>query len=209
MRKLKYFESFAEYLLFDIDDIHWSKATVSLSILIGNDVTDLNKIKKMIDDYKITYIRNDEWSGGPTNREWMSMYCHEFGLNETQAWKAYKPCVTLTIHIENFGKIVLGFSIYSKKIYSFDTSKIGKEENCPRCNGTGIDNNRQCARSGCHKGKIINLEYKSEINHISKFLKEEVWKKSLTYDEVIDKFNIDVENDFNFTSIIDDNPGMS
>jgi hypothetical protein len=207
MRNLKYFESFKDELVFDIDDLHWSKATVSLSILRGNDVTDLNKIKKMIYDYKITYIRNDEWSGGPTNREWLRLYHNDFGLNEVEAWKAYKPCVKLTIHIENFGNIVLGFSIYSKKIYSIDTSKIGKEENCPRCNGTGMENDRQCRR--CHKGKIINLEYKSEINHISKFLKEEVWKKNLTYDEVIDKFNLDVEDDFNFTSIIDDNPGIN
>ena len=68
MRKLKYFESF-ETLTFDIDDLYWTKATISLSILRGNDVTDLNKIKKMIEDYKITYIKNDEWGGGPTKTE--------------------------------------------------------------------------------------------------------------------------------------------
>ena len=208
MKYLKQFESFDDVLIFDTQDIYYSKAKVSLSILRGTDVTDLDKIKKMIDDYKITYIKNDEWGGGPTNREWLRLYHNDFGLNESEAWKAWKPCVKLTIQIENFGSIVLGFSIYSKKIYSFDTSKIGKEMNCPRCNGTGIDNNGQC-RSGCRKGKIINLEYESEIKHISKFLKEEVWLKNLTYDNVIDKFKIDVEDDFNFTSIIDDNPDMS
>ena len=157
MKYLKHFESFDDVLTYDIQDIYHSKATISLSILRGNDVTDLDKIKKMIGDYKITYIRNDEWGGGPTNREWIGMYCHEFGLNEAEAWKAYKPCVKLTIHVENFGDIVLGFSIYSKKIYSFDTSRIGKEMNCPRCNGTGIDNNGQCTRSGCRKGKNNKL----------------------------------------------------
>jgi hypothetical protein len=209
MKYLKLFESFDNVLTFDVGDIYWTNATISLSILRGTDVTDLDKIKKMIDDYKITYIKNGEWGGGPTNREWLRLYHNNFRLNEAEAFRAYKPFVKLTIKIENFGSIVLGFSIYSKKIYLFDASRIGKETNCPRCNGTGIDNNRQCTISGCRKGKIINSEYESEIKHISKFLKEEVWLKKLTYDEVIDKFNIDVEDDFNFTSIIDDNPGMS
>lgn len=208
MKHIQRFESF-DVLSYDIEDIYWSKATVSLSIARGNDITDLSKIKKIIEDYKVMYIRNDEWGGGPTNMEWLSKYCHEFGLNCAEAWKAYKPHVKLTININNFGFVCLGFSIYSKKIYSFDKSRIGKEMDCPRCNGTGIDNNRQCTSSGCRRGKTINFgEYKKEIENMYKFLEEEVWLKRLTYDEVIDEFKIDVEEDFDFTSIIDDNPGL-
>jgi hypothetical protein len=203
MRKLKYFESF-ESLTFDIDDLHWTKATISLSILRGKDVTDLGKIKKMIEDYKITYIKNDEWGGGPTNREWLQMYCGEFGLNEAQAWNAYKPCVKLNIQIESFGVATIGFSIYSKKSYTIDFQNLGKKIDCDRCQGTGVGPTGQCTRYGCRRGKLEDTDYDKEKDHLSQYLKKNVFDAKLTYDKVIDMFNIDVQDNFDYTSIIED-----
>lgn len=203
MRKLKYFESFEE-LAFDIDDLYWTKATISLSILRGNDVTDLNKIRKMIEDYKITYIKNDEWGGGPTNREWLRMYCSEFGLNEAEASKAWKPCVKLNIQIENFGVATIGFSIYSKKAYTIDFQSLGKKIDCDRCHGTGVGPTGQCTRYGCRRGKLEDTEYDKEKDNLSQYLKKNVFDAKLTYDEVIDMFNIDVQDNFDYTSILED-----
>ena len=199
MRNLKYFESFD--LVYDIDDLHWTKATISLSILKGDDVTDLDKIKRMIEDYKITYIKNDEWGGGPINREWLQMYCGEFGLNLAQVWKSYKPCVKLNIEIENFGFATIGFSIYNKKAYTINFENLGKKIDCDRCNGTGVGPTGQCTRYGCRGGRIEDKEYEKEKSHFSQYLKKEVFDSKLTYDEVVDKFNIDVQDNFNFSTI--------
>jgi hypothetical protein len=189
-------------LVFDIDDFYWSRANVSLSISGGENVTgDLDKIEKMISDYKTTYIKNRECIGSPPNREWVDMYSHEFRLGGSTIYS--KPLVLLTIHIKDFGYIVLGFSIWSKKISSMDVSRIGKEIDCPRCGGTGINWGR-CTKTGCRGGRIINPEWSGEIKKISEFITTEIWDKKLTYDEVIDNFNIEVVGDFNFTPISDD-----
>lgn len=199
MRKIKYFESFD--LSFDIDDLHWTKATISLSISRGNDVTDINKIKKMIEDYKITYIKNNEWGGGPTNREWLEIYCSEFGLNVAQAWKGYKPCIKLNIHVENFGIAIIGFSIVSKKAITMNIENLGRKINCDRCNGTGVGFGGQCTRYGCKRGKIDDEDYNKETTHLSQYIKKNIFDKGLTYDVVIDMFNIDVQDNFNYSSI--------
>lgn len=39
------------------------------------------------------------------------------------------------------------------------------------------------------------------LTNLSQYLKRNVFDDKLTYDEVIDKFDIDVEDNFNFTTI--------
>ena len=110
----------------------------------------------------------------------------------------------MNIQIENFGVATIGFSIYSKKVYTINLEKLGRKIDCDRCHGTGVGPTGQCTRFGCRRGKLEDTEYEKEKDHLSQYLKKNVYDAKLTYDEVIDMFNIDVQDNFDYTSILED-----
>ena len=167
MKYIKLFEAFTDD---EIVEVQWNlvgaKTDVSLSIGCGVPVTDINKIKEIIKDYHITYVKNKEWSGGPTNREWVRRWHNEFKTTYSLAWHAWKPQIVLTINTK-VGIVNLGFSLISKV-----------------CNSISI-------------GEDVGESH----TQLKKYLKKEVFDKQLCFDEVIIKFDLDVEGDFEYDAM--------
>lgn len=74
---------------------------------------------------------------------------------------------------------------------------------CDSCHVTGVGPTGQCNRHGCRRGKLEDIDYDKEKDNLSKYLKKNVFDAKLTYDEVIVKFDIDVQDSFNFSTIED------
>jgi len=174
MKHLKLFESFEEDDL-GIIDLYGSSCTISISIGVRYDCSKVELVPQMIEDYKDMYIRNDEWSGGPCNTEWLEKYHSEFNTTVDSARRAWKPVVVLNIKTDKFGVIKIGFSIYSKKIASFDWSKMG----------------------------VKDEYYQKSLSNLHDYLKEEILDKKMTFDEVINF--LDLKCDFYYSSIQEDN----
>jgi hypothetical protein len=197
MKFIKLFENFNDIDSdFGISELYYSNATISLSIGRGKDVTDVNLVNQMIEDYKVMYVKNNEWGGGPTNREWIKKYHNDFGLTEDRAYQAYKPNVMLNVNANGFGIMKFGFSIINKKCVSFNWGDSGKKMDCENCNGTGLVGQVVCRRC---KGtrKVINPEYESSNIELIKYARN-IYMEHLTFDEVILKLQLEVENDFDF-----------
>jgi hypothetical protein len=129
----------------------------------------------MISDYKEMYIRNKEWFGGPCNREWLNKYYKEFNTSLNVAANAWKPNVVLNVKTDNFGIIRMGFSIYSKKITTFDWSKM----------------------------ETSKYYYEKSLDSLRKYVEKEIFRSKMTFDEVINF--LDLKCDFTFSSIEEDN----
>ena len=137
----------------------------------------LKKIPEIIDDYKEMYIRNNEWVGGPCNKEWLIKYHRFFDVTYQDAAHAWKPAVILIVHTNGFGNIKLGFSIRTKKCCSYDWNDIGKKD-------------------------TKHPEYYEKSNEfLRKYIKKEIFNKGLTFDETIQFLDLELENDFNFDPI--------
>ena len=184
MRYLKIFEEFEEDDL-GLIDIYGSECDVSISVGTKYECKDQDLIPKMIEDYKEMYIKSGEWSGGPCNSEWIEKYHKEFSdsllpknLNNeiiiNSAKRSWKPVVVLSIKTEKFGIIKIGFSIYSKKSTTFDWSKM----------------------------TIDNEYYKKSLDNLYKYIKKEVFDKSMKFDDVINF--LDLKCDFYYSSIEED-----
>lgn len=156
-------------------DLYGSECSISISIGTIKSCLDINLIPKMIEDYKEMYVRNGEWGGGPCNKEWLYKYCKEFNTTVSNAIHGWKPTVLLNVKTDNFGTIIVGFSIYDKRAVSFDSSDM-----------------------------IISNEYyaKSRVN-LYKFIKEKIYSNHIKFDDVIDM--LDLKCDFTFSSIEEDN----
>jgi hypothetical protein len=174
MKHLKLFESFEEDDL-GIIDLYGSRCTISISIGVRYDCDKVELVPQMIEDYKEMYIRNDEWSGGPCNTEWLEKYHEEFNTTVDIARRAWKPVVVLNIKTDRFGVIKIGFSIYSKKIASFDWSKTD----------------------------IKDEYYQKSLDNLHKYIRKEIFDKKMEFDEVINF--LDLNCDFYYTSIQEDN----
>jgi len=174
MKYLKLFESFEEDDL-GIIDLYGSTCTISISLGTKYNCDKVELVPQMIEDYKDMYIRNGEWSGGPCNSEWLEKYHKEFNVSLSSAKHAWKPVVVLNIKTDKFGIIKIGFSIYSKKIASFDWSKMG----------------------------VKDEYYQKSLSNLHDYIKEEIFSKKMTFDEVINF--LDLRCDFYYTSIQEDN----
>ena len=173
MRYLNLFEEFEEDDL-GLIDIYGSECDVSISIGTKYSCNNQELIPQMIKDYKEMYIRNEEWSGGPCNSEWIEKYYKEFNTTLSNAKHAWKPVVILNINTDKFGTIRTGFSIYSKKISTFDWSKM----------------------------KVKDEYYQKSLDKLHTYVSKEIYDKGMKFDDVINF--LDLKCDFYYTSIEED-----
>lgn len=175
MKYLKAYESFEEDDDLGLIDLYGSECTISISLGIRSNFDNQDLIPQMIQDYKEMYIRNEEWPGGPCNSEWLEKYYKEFNTSLVGAKHGWKPVVVLNVKTDMFGIIKIGFSIYSKKVASFDWSKM----------------------------KVEDEYYQKSLDKLHTYVRKEIYDKKMTFDEVINF--LDLKCDFYYTSIQEDN----
>lgn len=151
-----------------------SDCSVSISIGSRFECINTDLIPQMINDYKLMYIKNKEWGGGPCNSEWLEKYYKQFNISLSIARNAWKPVVLLNIKTDNFGIIKIGFSIYNKRASLFDWDDMS----------------------------IDNEYYQKSLNRLHNYISKEVFDKQLVFDDVINF--LDLKCDFNYTSIKED-----
>lgn len=116
MRFLKLFEDFEDSEFESI--LYGSDAKLTLEVDSRLFIDDIDLIIKMAADYKRTYIKNDEWGGGPVNREWIGRWEKYFPGKKLHG-KIYKPSLVLDIDLKEFGRVRYGFSLVDGKITSY------------------------------------------------------------------------------------------
>lgn len=114
---------------------------------------------------------------GPCNSEWLEKYYKEFNISLANAKHDWKPVLVLNIKTDKFGTIKIGFSIYSKKVSTFDWSKM----------------------------KVGNAYYQKSLDKLHTYVSKEIFNKKMTFDEVINF--LDLKCDFYYTSIEEDKKG--
>lgn len=176
--QIKFFENFNDEDDLGLINVIGSKATISLSIGTKNEYQNIKKIPEIISDYKKMYIENDEWVGGPCNKEWLVKYHRFFDVPYNTAAHAWRPVVILTIHTNGFGIIKLGFSIRTKKCCTYDWSGIGK------------------------KDTKHPEYYEKSIKFLKKFIEQKIFKIGLNFDETIKFLDLELEPaEFDFDPI--------
>lgn len=176
--QIKFFENFNDEDDLGLIHVIGSKATISLSIGTKNEYHNIKKIPEIISDYKKMYIENDEWIGGPCNKEWLVKYHRFFDVSYSTAASAWKPVVVLTIHTNGFGIIKLGFSIRTKKCCTYDWSGIGK------------------------KDTKHPEYYENSTKFLKKFIEQKIFKIGLNFDETIKFLDLELEpEEFDFEPI--------
>jgi hypothetical protein len=116
MKWIKLFENFEESEFESI--LYGSDAKLTLEVDSRLFIDDIDLIIKMAADYKRTYIKNNEWGGGPVNREWKARWEKYFPGKKLHG-KIYKPSLVLDIDLKEFGRIRCGFSLVSGKLASY------------------------------------------------------------------------------------------
>ena len=130
-------------------------------------------IKDLIEKYNTTYIKNNEWGGGPVNKEFiefMSNFLFDEDNNIGFIGKIDKPSISLIISTYNYGDIKLGYWINTKK--------------CKSLSWNGIESTRARLRD------INNTRPRA----IWGYIKSEIVDERLTIDETIDLLDLNVEN---------------
>jgi hypothetical protein len=74
-------------------------------------ITDTSEIKDLIQEYNRTYNKNNEWSGGPVNIEFINYFYEKYGVGDRKDWK---PTISLIIDIKDFSRFSIGYSIINR-----------------------------------------------------------------------------------------------
>lgn len=125
MKWLKLFENFDDvetmvrHQLFGVD------AQIAFEFC-DQRITDPNEIKHLIDMYNQTVIESDQWSGGPVNNEFIE-YWNNSGKKKKASRNNWKPCIELIIQTDDYGKMIIGFSIINKKVSKINWSQLSDD----------------------------------------------------------------------------------
>lgn len=125
MRYLKLFESFEDvdtmirHQLFGVD------AQIAFEFC-DERITNPEEIRNLIDMYNQTVIESDQWSGGPVNDEFVE-YWNNSGKKKRASRKNWKPCIELIIQTDDYGKMIIGFSIINKKVSKVNWSQLSDD----------------------------------------------------------------------------------
>jgi hypothetical protein len=85
-------------------------------------IKDIKDIKDLIEYYNKTYNENDEWSGGPVNKEFDTYFIDKYkkilgDIFEFDDSKPWKPSFKI-IFKTDYGYLPIGFYLTSKKVYT-------------------------------------------------------------------------------------------
>jgi hypothetical protein len=207
---IKKFESFTGNLLFDVDDIYYSKAVPSLHIdsdFSSDWVDDPKVIESLLNEYRGIYLEHKQkFNGVYIMSEFLKKnYSHFFSEMPLRSMMGkIELVIRLEIFVSGFGSFTIDFSIYDKSIKSSDFSKLGKKIECDRCEGRGFLQAgfamiRTCP--SCTNGFRDDSDYKSEKDIIINFIQENIMRRRLSYDSVIDELQLEFLNNFNWKPI--------
>lgn len=117
MKYLKSYKLF-EFQIFSDDDseslarFKVFESNAQLGFSFGKKlITDKSEINDLIKEYNRTYNKNNEWSGGPVNTEFIEYFREKYGIGDRKDWK---PTISLIIDIKDFSKFSIGYSIITK-----------------------------------------------------------------------------------------------
>lgn len=109
--------SLSDFLYLYLEDV---KVYVKYSnIKIGVDKIDNEfGFQNFVDDYIYLANKNNQWIGGPLNREWANKYYQFFGLKSP--YTDWKPTINVEFHFDDRSYFEIGFSILSKESVGLD-----------------------------------------------------------------------------------------
>ena len=94
-------------------------------------IKDKKDIKYLIEYYNKTYNENNEWSGGPVNREFDNYFIDKYKevLGDIFEFKTnpWKPSFKIVFKTD-YGYLPIGFYLINKKVYTTYTNTISLEE---------------------------------------------------------------------------------
>lgn len=94
-------------------------------------IKDIKDIKDLIEYYNKTYNENNEWSGGPVNKDFDNYFIDKYKkiLGDIFEFKSkpWKPSFKI-IFKTDYGYLPVGFSLISKKVYTTYANTISLEE---------------------------------------------------------------------------------
>jgi hypothetical protein len=194
IKKFKQFESLdTRYLPDDFSEARHilsdSESFVSFAF-DNNLIKDIDQINELIDVYKKTSIRNNEWGGGPINKEFVDYFAKKY--QSKPYYNSYKPSINLTV-ITSLGIFIMIFSIIDRGVKGvYMTPYISKED--------WID---YFSEDFIKLGKAHD-NYSSKIRTMESYDREmietmiDLWRKQYdekkTLGEVIDFFSLDPDN---------------
>ena len=132
-------------------------------------ITDLDEIKDLIEKYNYYYVLEDAWFGGPTPRGFLNYFNKKY-LGSNADVKGWYPTIDIIIDLKEYGTIIIGFSLITKKYKLVNTSLM-----------------KSPANYGEFEREVF-IEIKKYINNLD--------INNLTLDELIDSLDLDVTNYF-------------
>ena len=137
-------------------------------------ITDPNHIKDLIEKYSRFYLKEESWGGGPPPKEFVDYFNQKFSKKKTASQRNFHPTINLIIETDDYGKLIIGFSIRNKKFVLYNWAYLECED---------------------------PTEYDTDVlEQIDKFVRNKLDKMS--FDEVVSYLNLNIKNkiDWNWNS---------
>ena len=174
-------DTMARYQIFDGD------------ISIGFDFYDMiikDNVSELISYYNKTYNENDEWGGGPVNKEFTNFFKEKYNPSRAKYDNnPFRPCLKL-IFKTDYGVYLIGFSLKDKKVTSYYQNVFEPQYN------NEFDKNvvdyKPLKTRKWNSMDSYTQEVVKQIVHIGSI----AMRDKITFDEFINKYNLNI--DFNW-----------
>lgn len=165
MKYLKLFESFddsdtmAKFQIMDSD--------AQMAFDFNKEyITDPEHIKDLIEKYNHFYLKEKSWGGGPPPKGFVDYFNQKYSKKKNASQHNFYPTIDLIIQTEDYGKLIIGFSIRDKSFKLYNWGSLGIED---------------------------STEYDGDVlTKIDKFVRGKLDKMKL--DEIISYLNLSIKN---------------
>jgi hypothetical protein len=124
-------------------------------------ITDVESIKDLIEKYNKFYVEDKSWSGGPPPRRFVEYFNQNYSQKKNASLSSWYPTINLVIDIKDYGELILGFSILSKKYTLVSNNSIKLPPNASEFETEVFDELRKLSR----KWKFGELNIEEVIDH--------------------------------------------
>lgn len=136
-------------------------------------ITNPDHIKDLIEKYNHFYLEEKAWGGGPPPKGFVEYFNDKYSKNKSATQKAFYPTIDLIIQTDDYGKLIIGFSIRDKSFKLYNWGSLKSED------PTEYDTN--------------------VLTQIDKLVKSKLNK--MTLDEVISYLKLDIKNQVDWSWI--------
>jgi hypothetical protein len=131
---MKYLTSYKESINYDDDAYTMARyqlfnASTTISFYFNNEsFTDRKDIKILIKKYNEFYIKENSWIGGPQPNGFIKFFNKNYSKLKSDRTTFY-PTINLEIDTLDMGKLIIGFSLITKKCMLFNWKHLSKLTN--------------------------------------------------------------------------------